>query len=342
MPFRAAICPTCHGPLQVPEDKDIVKCMYCGVDVVVREAIQLVPGNSKNLFQLAEQAFAAENYQEAYDYYTKVLEIEPKNVAAWFGKGAAAGWLSNLTQFRFAEMQVDFNNAIEFTPDPEKQSMREQCGLRMNDVAMACHSVSRKHVDQFVSVPSSWPEYIGRCDQIIAALTVANSLAPKNALIAKNIIVICNDNIAGMMFMDAGGQTVRLFLTPAGEQARRQTIATYAEKAMALDPDYVVPQVRSAKPSTCFVVTATMGNDQHPSVQTLRAFRDESLVRSRAGRIFISWYEVRGPRLAMLIEKSRFARTMSHLLVVAPSVAIVRLLNLMTRSTPAAQERTRT
>ena len=44
MTFKAAICPSCGGALQVPDDRATVKCMYCGVDVVVGEAIQLAAG----------------------------------------------------------------------------------------------------------------------------------------------------------------------------------------------------------------------------------------------------------------------------------------------------------
>jgi hypothetical protein len=47
MTFKAAKCPDCGGALQVPDDRAMVKCMYCGVDVIVREAIQLAAGRVK-------------------------------------------------------------------------------------------------------------------------------------------------------------------------------------------------------------------------------------------------------------------------------------------------------
>ena len=30
MAFKAAKCPECNGDLQIPDDKDYVKCMFCG------------------------------------------------------------------------------------------------------------------------------------------------------------------------------------------------------------------------------------------------------------------------------------------------------------------------
>jgi hypothetical protein len=41
MNFKPALCPSCGGKMQMPDDVNTVKCMYCGVDVLVREAIKL-------------------------------------------------------------------------------------------------------------------------------------------------------------------------------------------------------------------------------------------------------------------------------------------------------------
>lgn len=46
MDFKTAKCPARNGDLQVPADKDIVKCTYCGVVVVVRQVIQLAAGGN--------------------------------------------------------------------------------------------------------------------------------------------------------------------------------------------------------------------------------------------------------------------------------------------------------
>lgn len=32
MSFKPAKCPNCAGDIQVPEDRDTVKCIYCGSD----------------------------------------------------------------------------------------------------------------------------------------------------------------------------------------------------------------------------------------------------------------------------------------------------------------------
>ncbi len=41
MDFKPAICPSCGGKLQLPDNLATAKCSYCGVDVVVQDAIKL-------------------------------------------------------------------------------------------------------------------------------------------------------------------------------------------------------------------------------------------------------------------------------------------------------------
>jgi len=50
MNFKPALCPSCSGKMQIPDDVSTVKCMYCGVEVVVKEAIRLA-GRTKEFTQ---------------------------------------------------------------------------------------------------------------------------------------------------------------------------------------------------------------------------------------------------------------------------------------------------
>lgn len=56
-----------------------------------------------------------------------------------------------------------------------------------------------------------------------------------------------------------------------------------------------------ASGGSCFVATAAYGNRLHPDVVTLRQFRDDVLVRHQAGRAFIRFYWVIGPKLAKVV-----------------------------------------
>jgi hypothetical protein len=65
----------------------------------------------------------------------------------------------------------------------------------------------------------------------------------------------------------------------------------------------------------CFVVTATMGDINHPVVNDFRTYRDNVLNDNFLGRLFISIYYTIGPSLAKLIESNHFLLNISRKLV---------------------------
>ena len=160
MTFRPACCPSCSGELQLPDNVDVVKCMYCGCSVVVREAIhQAATGNTKNWLVLANAAADAGNHSEAYDFCTRILEVDPANPQAWAGKAAAAGWMSTLASFRLPEMLAGFQKAIEYS-DSEKQSeVKRAAALQIYKIVDAYYRLSRQHLNEFVTVDNIWNDY---------------------------------------------------------------------------------------------------------------------------------------------------------------------------------------
>jgi hypothetical protein len=63
--------------------------------------------------------------------------------------------------------------------------------------------------------------------------------------------------------------------------------------------------------SNCFVVTATMGDVNHPIVNDFRTFRDEHLLTNYFGKHFVSLYYKIGPYFASLIEKNTWLKKMT-------------------------------
>lgn len=88
MTFKAAKCPNCAGDIQVPDDRDTVKCMYCGSDIVVREAIKLAGGvNIENLIVLAKTAEQSGKWADANKYYSVIIEHDLSRADVWLWKG---------------------------------------------------------------------------------------------------------------------------------------------------------------------------------------------------------------------------------------------------------------
>jgi hypothetical protein len=54
--------------------------------------------------------------------------------------------------------------------------------------------------------------------------------------------------------------------------------------------------------SSCFIATAVYGDSYHPSVVTLREYRDHNLYKSFIGRAFIKLYYLVSPHLIELIK----------------------------------------
>lgn len=71
----------------MPDDKNQVMCMYCGFNIIVREAITASEANVENLLRLAARAESTGNYHEAYVYFTRSLEFDSSNYRALIGKG---------------------------------------------------------------------------------------------------------------------------------------------------------------------------------------------------------------------------------------------------------------
>jgi tetratricopeptide (TPR) repeat protein len=119
MSFKPAKCPNCAGDLQVPEDRDTVKCMYCGSDIVVREAIKLAAGgvNIENLLMLAKTAESSQKREEAYKYYSKVLEYDTNNIDAWIGKGFSC---ASGSEGDYKLAGICFQKAIGLSTDQHK------------------------------------------------------------------------------------------------------------------------------------------------------------------------------------------------------------------------------
>ncbi len=101
-----------------------------------------------------------------------------------------------------------------------------------------------------------------------------------------------------------------------------QAIAALRE----IDETYAAPVVEKKQADACFVVTATMGDFNHPDVVLLRRFRDEWISKKPGGQIFISWYYRVGPSMAAWIEQSKVRRQFAYRLIVQPAVCLSLLI----------------
>lgn len=157
MDFVAANCPKCGGNLQLDPEKELGFCMHCGTKIVIQEAIRAVRVDNSHLIdtwmEMADMAAKSGNNQEAYAYYTRVLESQPNNWKAYFGKGKAAGWESTLANPRLLEAANNFAKAIITIPqdDEEKKIL---VANSQNQIALLTKALVTLRIDLFIESPT--------------------------------------------------------------------------------------------------------------------------------------------------------------------------------------------
>lgn len=262
-------------------------------------------------FELAKQALEAGNHDEAEKFFTKVLEIDPANPEAWFGKGEAAGRGSSLYKMRLLEMGSCIAKAVKFSL-PEKRD--EACirgATALHNMAQSAFSAAWNFYNSNMSSETG-TVFWDAMDNILGALTAAHEINPKSIKVMEAIIILA-------------GNAAPVILGGKSEQKSRAKAlkAKFEQEIKVVDPNHTIPT------STCFVVTATMGNESNIFVHGLREFRDDVLADNSLGRRFISWYYKNGPRFAKVISMSLWFRVSAFVAIVLPSFVVASAITFL-------------
>lgn len=286
--------------------------------------------NIDTLLELAKTASAANNAEQAEKYYTQILEIDPKNSEAWFEKGKAVSLLSSLNNIpvRINETITYFKKSIDNSTEDKKDETVEKCLTELNNLVTDFYVLSNKHLNEFVTLPNSYEDFIKRVISLTVALEQASEWNPKNKIILDNIMYMCVALIEGVEYKDPSENNISKvwILTPEFEKIVRDKISATSDKIKKINPEYVAPNPTPKKPeeSNCFVITATMGNPNHPNVVLLREFRDSWLSHRKYGNRIITLYYKYGPIIAEYIRNNYYLRKISYYFIVKPAVFLVK------------------
>jgi tetratricopeptide (TPR) repeat protein len=278
--------------------------MYCGGEVSVREAIQKFNDsiNLDNIFQLAQAAEESGNYQESYDYYTKILEVNPRNHKAWYGKAIAAGWLSTLGNLRLAETLQGIDRALELAPEADRPILLDVAGSELNRIASAIRNLAVENFRLFITL-ETYTIFISRMKMVIATYRRAALLKPGDGNIHKNLIEAAKQYM--YRYTCFGGQK-KVFLTEQGYAQAKQFILEAEANIQKIDPAYRA-QIPKHEHGACYVATTIYGSYDCEEVMTLREFRDYTLSTYTIGRFFIASYYRVGPSLALRVSPEKAA-----------------------------------
>ena len=136
--MKKLTCEMC-GSTDLIKSEGVFVCQSCGLKYTIEEARKLmiegtvsVTVDNSNMVEqwtnMAENAINSRNYAEAYQYYTKIVEEQPNNWKAIWGKGKSAAWQSTLANTRSAELYQAVNKVIEIIN--EELAIEEQADIR--------------------------------------------------------------------------------------------------------------------------------------------------------------------------------------------------------------------
>lgn len=157
-------CDICGGNIIIESGGRAI-CKACGMEYTIDRVKEKVKANngiiqldSSNMvitwMKMASDAAVAGNHREAYDYYTKVLEVEPTNWRAIFGKGKAAAWQSTLGNSRTPELYQAIISALKILEnsdisDSEIASIKNLFAVSLYDVNNAFLSLRREMFEKY-------------------------------------------------------------------------------------------------------------------------------------------------------------------------------------------------
>lgn len=281
-----------------------------------------------NLLGLARTAQLAGNQEEALAYFNRVLEADPTISEAWMGKGKAAGWQSSLANIRVSEATVAFGHAIATSPDAVKPAVTVEAVDEVNRLVATLYGMARRQLEEFVALPAIWEQYLNQVGQLVNALEEIRSWLPQDRTTLENIIHLCKDNIEGISYNDPYeyNASKAWHLSPQYEALLRSRLEVAVDALRQIDPSYAAPAIKKKEAGACFVVTATMGDPEHPTVHLLRRFRDDWLTKRGWGRTGVHYYYRIGPSIARWIGASAFRRHLSFALIVRPAASLAQTL----------------
>jgi len=272
---------------------------------------------NKNL-ELAQIAFDGENYSEAYDKYSKVLENDFNNVDGWQGKGLSAAYNSDLNSIKFKECILCVNKAIKLGVDENRKliislhmlnaarnfiekindSVYDILNLKQNKPMSTGQLYSIK---KFEDVSDSYATYNKHWDYFEKTLNFMSEVDNVNASLKVQKKKLSNIDF---IFSLTKGHFHKDYLERLQEY--RDSIIM---KIKQNEPSFVAPPINieslDKQLSSCFIATEIYGSYDNPKVRVLRKFRDEYLTKNRVGALIVKKYYEVGPKLATKISKRK-------------------------------------
>ena len=151
MELEAAKCPNCGAAIRVSLEFDETLCQYCETSISVQKAVEnavdpALAAAAANLVVRARQCITAQDFQQAYRFFTEALDQQAMNEAAW--QGCLLAVSRNLTKIDYswapftgaAGIPSIVFNYLRCTPRSRKKEaaafVERFAGLLRDDIAL--------------------------------------------------------------------------------------------------------------------------------------------------------------------------------------------------------------
>lgn len=293
--------------------------------------------NIENIKALAETSLESQNYEQAYEYYSKLLEHNPNDYSFWFGKGISSGWCSTVSKPRFDELIVCIKQALK--NDSQNDINKEQLSIKIlflceDKLKNVFLTIDKEVNDEFDKKPMGTGELysVHQTAKLPIQLRIGNQYSPLLVKVVDTMEFGCQINPTANGYKRIIDSIDKIFQhsldhtdyfkihKEAGDRfeklvQRRQSLI---QKAKELDQNFIVGFQPQSRSGSCFIATAVLGDYQHPYVLSLCKYRDEVLQRNPFGRAFIFSYYKLSPSLAKLLSKSDYTRNLILKLFIKP------------------------
>lgn len=301
------LCEMC-GSNEIVKQNGLYVCQSCGTKYSVEEARKMMTGEKvevegtvkiddsseiSNLYELASRAKNSNNFNDAFNYYDKILMKNPNNWEAQFYVLYSKARICTVNEIGLCgesisnSMGVVVNLIKNNVPENKQEDVIIEIWQKSSEIANFLLQSARNHYNsQDIKIRENYKT------------TYVNNAYP-TARIMYNL----GDSLMEVFDGEYSGYAVRCWMEGielhniyyrflSKKQEENNIIRNYAEKINQYQPDYKVP-----KKGGCYIASSVYGSYNCPEVWTLRRFRDNTLENHILGKLFIKTYYATSPTL---------------------------------------------
>lgn len=333
MSLVSAKCTNCGARIEVDPTTEAGICPYCNSAYVTQKAIvnynvtilnnttihaasvNVLGDNFDNLMMNARDAWEGKEYQDAFEKYSRALDIQPSNEEAILYKSLCLGWLKS----NFVMIYKSFDRVYgKIDINSESKEHIENLNRFICEVYTL---IQAYYVD---SLNSYNPDYHNSdniemvWERIETVVRVLNDIIiPTQRLIKERCEEYKENYLTYLKLLHScyhelsHGWKYDTHTTGGLIDIRRvehEESDEFEDKAYEilqeiriLDPNYKPPKKRG-----CYIATSVYGSYDCPQVWVLRRYRDYKLDKTILGRAFIKLYYTFSPMLVKKFGKSKW------------------------------------